>query len=248
MSWASLWPREPSAARPWNAWNSNSNFPTVSPLAERRKTLMTYRIRNISIAIALALVAALLTSFYVTNYQRDVRKAETNVPVYVAKVDIPAGTSGADVVRSGMLNKTEIVRRGVVPGRDLESGTARDARRHRADLRRRAGVDAPFRDPFGARNSRSADGPAARNRRTGRGGAATRRNGEGRRSRRCRRHVHVSRRFADPLQPDHPPRRPRPEGARSGRAPPRRSTRLERARSRPRSQSPTFRSRSCTGR
>jgi Flp pilus assembly protein CpaB len=77
---------------------------------------MTYRIRNISIAIALALVAALLTSFYVTNYQRDVRKNETNVPVYVAKVDIPAGTSGADVVRSGMLNKTEIVRRGVVPG------------------------------------------------------------------------------------------------------------------------------------
>jgi Flp pilus assembly protein CpaB len=77
---------------------------------------MTYRIRNISIAIALALVAALLTSFYVTNYQRDVRKNETNVPVYVAKVDIPAGTSGADVVRSGMMNKTEIVRRGVVPG------------------------------------------------------------------------------------------------------------------------------------
>jgi Flp pilus assembly protein CpaB len=77
---------------------------------------MTYRIRNISIAIALALVAALLTSFYVTNYQRDVRKNETNVPVFVAKVDIPAGTSGADVVRSGMMNKTEIVRRGVVPG------------------------------------------------------------------------------------------------------------------------------------
>jgi Flp pilus assembly protein CpaB len=77
---------------------------------------MTYRIRNISIAIALALVAALLTSFYVTNYQRDVRKNEANVPVFVAKIDIPAGTSGADVVRSGMMNKTEIVRRGVVPG------------------------------------------------------------------------------------------------------------------------------------
>jgi len=77
---------------------------------------MTYRIRNISIAIALALVAALLTGFYVKNYQRDVQKNETNVPVYVAKVDIPAGTSGADVARNGMLNKTEVVRRGVVPG------------------------------------------------------------------------------------------------------------------------------------
>jgi Flp pilus assembly protein CpaB len=77
---------------------------------------MTYRVRNITIAVALAVVAALLTSFYVTNYQRNVRKDETNVPVFVAKNDIPAGTSGADVVRKGLLSKTEIVRRNVVPG------------------------------------------------------------------------------------------------------------------------------------
>jgi pilus assembly protein CpaB len=77
---------------------------------------MTYRIRNISIAVALGLVAALLTSFYVTNYQRNVRKDETNVPVFVAKADIPAGTAGADVARKGMLVKTELVRRSVVPG------------------------------------------------------------------------------------------------------------------------------------
>ena len=77
---------------------------------------MTYRLRNITIAIALAVVAALLTAFYVKNYERDVQKAETNVSVYVAKVDIPAGTSGADVARSGMMNKSKTVRRGVVPG------------------------------------------------------------------------------------------------------------------------------------
>jgi Flp pilus assembly protein CpaB len=77
---------------------------------------MTYRLRNITIAIALAVVAALLTAFYVKNYERDVQKAETNVSVYVAKVDIPAGTAGADVDRSGMMNKTKTVRRGVVPG------------------------------------------------------------------------------------------------------------------------------------
>jgi Flp pilus assembly protein CpaB len=77
---------------------------------------MTYRIRNISIAVALGLVAALLTTFYVTNYQRSVRKDETNVPVFVAKRDIPAGTAGSDVARKGMLVKTEIVRRSVVPG------------------------------------------------------------------------------------------------------------------------------------
>ena len=77
---------------------------------------MTYRVKNISIAVALALVAALLTSFYVTNYQRNVRKGETNVPVWVASRDIPAGTSGADVERKGMLEKSEVVRRSVVPG------------------------------------------------------------------------------------------------------------------------------------
>ena len=76
---------------------------------------MTYRIRNITIAIALAVVAALLTAFYVKNYERDVRKDETNVPIYVAKVDIPAGTSGAQVARGGMMTMSEIVRRSIVP-------------------------------------------------------------------------------------------------------------------------------------
>jgi len=77
---------------------------------------MTYRVKNITIAVALALVAALLTSFYVTNYQRNVRKDETNVPVWVATRDIPAGTSGADAGRKSMLEKSEVVRRNVVPG------------------------------------------------------------------------------------------------------------------------------------
>lgn len=77
---------------------------------------MTYRVKNITIAVALALVAALLTSFYVTNYQRNVRKDETNVPVWVATRDIPAGLSGADVQRKGLLEKSDVVRRNVVPG------------------------------------------------------------------------------------------------------------------------------------
>jgi len=77
---------------------------------------MTYRVKNITIAVALALVAALLTSFYVTNYQRNVRKDETNVPVWVAARDIPAGTSGADAASKSMLEKSEVVRRNVVPG------------------------------------------------------------------------------------------------------------------------------------
>jgi pilus assembly protein CpaB len=77
---------------------------------------MTYRLRNITIAIALALVAALLTSFYVSNYQRNVRADETNTVVYTASRDIPEGTTGASAVKQGFLKKTEIVRRSVVPG------------------------------------------------------------------------------------------------------------------------------------
>jgi len=77
---------------------------------------MTYRLRNILVAVALALVAALLTSFYVTNYQRNVQKDAKNVEVFVAKNDIPVGTSGADLARKGLVEKSEIVRRSVVPG------------------------------------------------------------------------------------------------------------------------------------
>ncbi len=58
---------------------------------------MTYRLRNIGIAIALAVVAALLTTFYVTNYKRSVQHGESKVPVYVASHDIELGTSGSDV-------------------------------------------------------------------------------------------------------------------------------------------------------
>ena len=77
---------------------------------------MTYRVRNIAVAVMLGLVAALLTSLYVANYKRDVRSGEENVSVFVAGKDIPVGMSGADVARRGLLEKTEVARRAVVPG------------------------------------------------------------------------------------------------------------------------------------
>ena len=58
---------------------------------------MAYRARNILIAVALAAVAALLTSFYVTSYKRHVQRGEDHVTVLVAKSDISVGSSGADV-------------------------------------------------------------------------------------------------------------------------------------------------------
>ena len=77
---------------------------------------MTYRLRNIGIAVALALVAGLLTVFYVTNYKRDVRDAESDVTVYVATKDIPAGTTGAEMVQQGLLEEQEVAKRNVTPG------------------------------------------------------------------------------------------------------------------------------------
>jgi Flp pilus assembly protein CpaB len=77
---------------------------------------MTYRLRNIGIAIALAVVAALLTTFYVTNYKRSVQHGESKVPVYVATHDIELGTSGSDVASGGMLRVEQVPRRSIVPG------------------------------------------------------------------------------------------------------------------------------------
>jgi Flp pilus assembly protein CpaB len=75
---------------------------------------MTYRVRNIGIAVALAAVAALLTSFYVTNYKRHVQRGEDHVTVLVAKSNIPVGTAGSDAAK--MLEPKQVLRSSVVPG------------------------------------------------------------------------------------------------------------------------------------
>jgi Flp pilus assembly protein CpaB len=77
---------------------------------------MTYRIRNIAVAVGLALVAALLTTFYVTNYKRHVRQTESTVTIFVAKRDIPAGTPGSELIKSGWIKTQDAVQRSVVPG------------------------------------------------------------------------------------------------------------------------------------
>jgi Flp pilus assembly protein CpaB len=77
---------------------------------------MTYRVRNIGIAIALAIVAALLTTFYVTNYKRNVQQGEEMVPVYVAAKNIEIGTPGAELSSDKLLKVEHVPRRSVVPG------------------------------------------------------------------------------------------------------------------------------------
>jgi Flp pilus assembly protein CpaB len=77
---------------------------------------MTYRLRNIVLAVALAVVAAMLVTFYVANYKRSVQQSESNVTVYVAVKKIPAGTSGAEAIEGAMLAPVKIARRNVVAG------------------------------------------------------------------------------------------------------------------------------------
>jgi Flp pilus assembly protein CpaB len=77
---------------------------------------MTYRARNILVAVALALVAALLTTFYVTNYKRNVQTGEDTVKVFVAAKDVPAGTPGTELAKKNMLTEVSVAKRSVVPG------------------------------------------------------------------------------------------------------------------------------------
>lgn len=76
---------------------------------------MTYRIRNIFVAVGLALVALLLTLFYVSNYKRSVQHSTKGVAVYVVTHDIAVGTPGADVAKSDLRVET-VQQRDVVPG------------------------------------------------------------------------------------------------------------------------------------
>ncbi len=77
---------------------------------------MTYRLRNILIAVGLAVVAALLTVFYVSNYKSSVRSDSETVSVLVASQDIPLGTLGSQVVDKKMLATQEIPRKAIVNG------------------------------------------------------------------------------------------------------------------------------------
>jgi Flp pilus assembly protein CpaB len=77
---------------------------------------MTYRMRNILIAVALAGVAALLVTFYISNYKSSVQHGQAVVTVLVPTQDIPQGTLGSDVVSRGWLKTQQIARTSVVPG------------------------------------------------------------------------------------------------------------------------------------
>ena len=77
---------------------------------------MTYQLRNVVIAVALGLLAAVLTALYVTNYRKSVQHNQASVGVLVAAKDIPAGTSGAAILSGHMLKQETVPRAALVPG------------------------------------------------------------------------------------------------------------------------------------
>jgi Flp pilus assembly protein CpaB len=81
---------------------------------------MTYRLRNLGLAIALAAVAVLLVFYYVSQERGRLQEDQELVPVWVAAKDIPVGTSGAQLEAGGYLSPTEVERGQVAPGALLD--------------------------------------------------------------------------------------------------------------------------------
>src|ERR671922_217880 len=69
---------------------------------------MTYRLRNIGLAIALAAVAVLLVFYYVAQERGRLQNEQELVPVWVATKNIPAGTSGAELETGGFIKEKEV--------------------------------------------------------------------------------------------------------------------------------------------
>jgi Flp pilus assembly protein CpaB len=83
---------------------------------------MTYRVRNIAIAGALAAAAVLFTALYVRDVRSDAERGSSLVSVLVAARDIVAGTPGSDAVEDDLLKTREVPRRSVVPGAISNAG------------------------------------------------------------------------------------------------------------------------------
>jgi pilus assembly protein CpaB len=76
----------------------------------------TSRFWHVAAALGLAILAVTLTTFYVTNYKRHVQQSEAHVTVLVAARDIPADTTGSEILAQHLLTNQTVSRRAVVPG------------------------------------------------------------------------------------------------------------------------------------
>src|SRR3712207_6424881 len=78
--------------------------------------VISERLRNVIIAVALAACAGMLTLFYVSSYKSNVQEGEANVEVLVAVKDIPPGTPGDEALKDKLVVPREVEQKSVVPG------------------------------------------------------------------------------------------------------------------------------------
>jgi Flp pilus assembly protein CpaB len=83
---------------------------------------MNYSIRNLVIAGGLAILAIVAVLIYTSNVKQSAKAGQARVTVYVAKVDVPAGTPAADVIARGDLVQKQVVQDDQLPG--VLTGTA----------------------------------------------------------------------------------------------------------------------------
>jgi Flp pilus assembly protein CpaB len=81
---------------------------------------MTYRLRNIGLALALAVGAVLLVFYYVGQERNRLQDGEELVSVWVAAKNIPEGTAGSTLESGNFIEKTEVERDLVAPGALLQ--------------------------------------------------------------------------------------------------------------------------------
>jgi Flp pilus assembly protein CpaB len=77
---------------------------------------MNYSIRNLVIAGGLAIVAIVAVLVYTSNVQQAAKQGQARVKVYVARVDVPAGTPANDVIARGDLIQKDVVQNDQLPG------------------------------------------------------------------------------------------------------------------------------------
>jgi Flp pilus assembly protein CpaB len=83
---------------------------------------MNYSIRNLVIAGGLAILAIVAVLIYTSNVKQSAKAGQARVTVYVAKVDVPAGTPASDVIARGDLVQKQVVQDDQLPG--VLTGTA----------------------------------------------------------------------------------------------------------------------------
>jgi len=77
---------------------------------------MNYSIRNLVIAGGLAIVAIVAVLIYTSNVQTAAKEGQARVKVFVARVDVPAGTPAKDILARGDLIQKEVVQDDQLPG------------------------------------------------------------------------------------------------------------------------------------